>query len=261
MPASADTQVLAITPREALRPFVKRLLVVESTAAHPDAHLPDTGLVAAFSFRGDCWLYGGPRAPRAAITGLWDTVRTHAHSRDHAVVIVGFTATGAAALLRQPLKEFANATTDLDAVLGPSAGVDRLNDQLAEAANHEHRFRLVQDFLMARVEDTRLDRLVAAAVALIERSQGMVRMESVARQVGLSQSALERRFRQRVGASPRTFASLVRLRNVVRLGEAGTDLTTIAHAAGYYDQSHFIKDFKRFTGKAPGSFFGSAAAG
>ncbi len=259
MPLSADTQVLAITPREPLRPFINRLLVVESTAAHPDAHLPDTGLVAAFSFRGDCQLYGGQRAPRAAITGLWDAVRTHAHSRDHAVVIAGFTATGAAALLRQPLNEFANATTDLDTVLGRSAGVDRLNDQLAEAASHDERFGLVEDFLMARIKDARLDGLVAAAVALIERSQGVVRMESVARQVGLSQSALERRFRQQIGASPRRFTSLVRLRNVVRLAETGTDLTTISHATGYYDQSHFIKDFKRFTGQAPGSFFGPAA--
>ncbi len=259
MPASADTQVLTKTPREALRPFIKGLLVVESTAAHPDAHLPDTGLVAAFSFRGDCWLYGGPRAPRAAITGLWDTVRTHAHSRDHAVVIVGFTPIGAAALLRQPLEEFANATTDLDAVLGDPVGVDRLNDQVAEAADHGQRFRLVEDFLVARVGDTQPDSLVAAAVALIERTQGMVRIEELVRRIGLSHSALERRFRRRVGASPRRFASLVRLRNVVRLGEAGTDLTTIAHAAGYYDQSHFIKDFKQFTGQAPGSFFGSAA--
>jgi AraC-like DNA-binding protein len=49
------------------------------------------------------------------------------------------------------------------------------------------------------------------------------------------------------------------MRNVVRLHEAGADLTTIAHAAGYCDQPHFIKDFKRFTGLAPGSFFAHAA--
>ena len=41
----------------------------------------------------------------------------------------------------------------------------------------------------------------------------------------------------------------------------GAGLTTIAHAAGYSDQSHFNKDFKRFTGLAPGSFFARAAAG
>lgn len=260
MPTTDDVQVLVQTPSEALRPFVTRFLVVESTAAHCDAHLPDTGLVAAFSFRGDCRLNSGAQAPRAAITGLCDTVRGHDHSRDHAVVIVAFTATGAAALLRLPPEEFANATTDLDAVLGRMAGLDRLHDQLTTAANHALRVRLVEDLLLARVGDARPDPLVAAAVAWIERTQAMMRIDELARRIGLSQSALERRFRRFVGTSPRKFASLVRLQNVVRLRQAGVDLTAIAHTAGYCDQSHFIKDFKRFTGLSPGAFFPRGSA-
>ena len=256
--APADTRILVRTPREALRPFVKRFLVVESTAAHRDVHLPDTGPVAAFCFRGECRLDGGAQAPQAAITGLWDTVRTHDHSRDHAVVIATFTATGAAALLRKPLEDFANATTDLDAVLGHRAGLDRLHGRLAAAASHAQRIRLVEDLLLVQAGDARPDPLVAAAVAMIERTQAMMRIEELVRRIGLSQSALERRFRRLVGVSPRRFASLVRLQNVVRLREAGADLTTIAHAAGYSDQPHFNKDFKRFTGLAPGSFFARA---
>jgi len=260
MSASENTQILVQTPCEALRPFVKRILVVESTAARRDVHLPDTGFVAAFRFRGECRLNGGATAPRAAISGLWETVRTHAHSRDHAVVIVTFTPTGATALLRQPLEEFGNATADLDTVLGRQAGLDRLHDQLAAAANRAKRIRLVEDLLRAQAGDARPDPLVAAAVALIERTQAMMRIEELVQRIGLSQSALERRFRRLVGTSPRRFASLVRLQNVDRLRAAGADLTTIAHAAGYSDQPHFIKDFKRFTGLAPGSFFGRAAA-
>ncbi len=261
MPASGDTQVLVQTPCEALRPFVKRFLVVESTAARRDAHLPDTGFVAAFCFRGECRLDGGVQAPRAAVNGLWDTVRTHDHSRDHAVVIVSFTATGASAWLRQPLQEFGNATTDLDAVLGRRAGLGRLHEQLAEAVSHAERIWLVEDLLLAQAGGARPDPLVDAAIAMIERTQAMMRIEELTRRIGLSQSALERRFRRIVGASPRRFSSLVRLQNVVRLREAGADLTTIAHAAGYSDQPHFIKDFKRFTGLAPGSFFARAAGG
>lgn len=257
---TTDPQILIQAPRESLRPLVKRFLVVESNAAHHDVHLPDTGAVAAFRFRGACRLGDGTQAPRAAITGLWDTVRTHAHSRDHAVVIVSFTALGAAAWLRQPLDEFTNATTDLDAVLGRPAGLGSLHEQLAEAASHAERIRLVEDLLLAHAGEARSDPLVASAVAWIERTRVSLRVQELARRIGLSQSALERRFRRLVGASPRRFASLVRLRNVLRLREAGADWTTIAHAAGYCDQSHFIKDFKRFTGQAPGSFFAQASA-
>lgn len=250
----AAVRIFMRPPSDALRPFVRRFLIVESTSPHRDEHLPDTGLVAAFSYGGECLVNGGARAPRAAITGLWDAARTHDHGRGHAVVVVSFTATGAAALLRQPLDEFANATTDLEAALGAREGLERLHDLLA-AADDGSRIRLVEEFLLGRVRSTTNDRLVASAVALLEQTRGRMRVADLARRLGLSQSALERRFRRHVGASPRRFASIVRLRHVVRLHAAGLSLTDVAHAAGYHDQPHFIRDFRRFAGRAPGSFF------
>lgn len=255
MRAIGEARVLVQTPCEALRPLVRRFLVVESVTAHGDAHLPDTGCVAAFRFRGTCRLDGATEAPRAAITGLWETVRRHSHSRDHAAVIVAFTPTGAAAWLRQPLEKIGNATVDLEEMLGRRAGLDRLEDRLAGAASHAERIRLVEDLLLAQAGAARPDPLIDAAVALIEQTQAAMRIRELTRRIGLSQSALERRFRRVVGASPRRFASLVRLQNVLRLRATGADLTTIAHAAGYSDQPHFNKDFKRFTGVAPGSYF------
>jgi hypothetical protein len=66
VPKLDDVRVTVETPREALRPYVKRLLVVEASAAHRDAHLPDTGLVAAFRFRGHCLLEEGSRPASTA---------------------------------------------------------------------------------------------------------------------------------------------------------------------------------------------------
>lgn len=257
---TADFQMLTREPSHALRPFVQRILVVESAQARGDVHLPGTGFVAAFHFRGACRLNDGEIAPRLGITGLWDTARTHVHHADSGAIIVQLTATGGSALLRQPLEEFANATADLDDVLGSSTSLNQLHEEMAEAASHEHRLQMVEEFLLAHVRPTRPDPEVAAAVALIERSQAQVRVHEIARRVGLSQSALERRFRRFVGATPRKFASIVRLQNVIRLHESGADFTAIAHGAGYYDQAHFIHDFKRFTGHAPTAFFARAAS-
>lgn len=255
MPSFDETRVIAQIPREALRPFVRRFLVVESITERRDTHLPETGFVAAFCFRGDCRLKGDVRAPQAAITGLWSTMREHIHSRDHAVVVTTFTPTGAAALLRQPLEEFGHQTVDLNDLLGRRIAMDRFYDVLNRAANPAERIRAVEDLLLAGIDGSEPDPLVTAAVKLIEQTRAMMRIDELVRRIGLSQSALERRFRRIVGVSPRKFASLVRLRNVVRLRERGVDLTTIAHEAGYSDQPHFIKDFRRFTGQAPGSFF------
>jgi AraC-like DNA-binding protein len=205
---------------------------------------------------------GRTRASRPAITGLGDTLRTHEHSRGNGIVLALFTAAGAAAFVRDPLDEFFNATVDMDDVIDEPTELSRLHEQLAAAANHARRIRIVEAFLLAHVRGSSrdgtgaTDPLVSTAVSLIENTRATMRVEELTRRIGLSQSALERRFRRIVGASPRKFASIVRLQHVARLRTAGNDFTSIAHAAGYCDQPHFNKDFKRFTGFAPEVFFG-----
>ena len=252
--------VFVQAPCAALRLVVKRFLVVESTVAHGDSHLPDTGLVAAFQVRGNCVLNEGTNAPGSALTGLWDALRAHHHSRDHMVVIAAFTAAGAAAFVRQPLDEFRNATVAMEGVLGRPSELNRIHEQLAEAG-HDARVRIVERFLLAHIGRAWPDPLVSAAVSWIEKAEPMARIENLVRYIGLSQSALERRFRRFVGTSPRRFASIVRLQHVLRLRATGADFTSVAYDAGYCDQSHFIKDFKRFTGSAPESFFKQATPG
>ncbi len=256
--STSNVNVYRRLPAPALQPFVAQLLVVESRAARRDVHLPSTGFVAAFGFRGSCLLDGGAPAPRSAITGLWSTVRSHAHSGDHAVALVAFTPVGAAAWLRQPLEDFADRTCDLDAVLGSGPDLDHLHQRIGDSAQPAERLRHVEEFLLLHLEDRRPDPAIGMAVASIERAQRAqrpLRIAALARSLGLSQSALARRFRRQVGTSPRSFATLVRLRHVARLRADGVDLTTIAHAAGYSDQPHFCRDFKRFAGCAPGAFF------
>ena len=253
-----SAHVLVRSPSKLLQPFVKRLLVVESSAAQVDTHLPETGFVAAFQYRGQCLLNNAASAPLASITGLSDLARAHKHSAEHAVVIVSFTAVGAAALLRQPLHEFSNSTVDLHDALSGAHRLRTLHEQIEEADTATQRLGLVEDFLLERVVDTRPDALVAAAVSMIERTHATLRIGDLTQKIGLSQSALERRFRAVVGTSPRKFSSLVRLQHVLRLIDSGMDLTTVAHAAGYTDLSHLINDFKRFTGTAPGAYFAGA---
>ena len=251
----ANIKVFAQTPCEALRPFVKRFLVVEFPKAHKDSYLPVTGVLAGFCFKGHCILDGKTKVSVAAVTGLSDHARHFEHCGNSGVVLAAFTAPGAAALLRHPVDEFFNDAVALEDILGNSSELNRIHQRLAEAPNHARRIQVVEDFLVARVGKAQLDTFVSAAVSKIVEVHGIVCVKELARRVGLSQSALERRFRKVTGASPKKFASIVRLRHVVRLRARGADLTSIAFAAGYCDQSHFINDFKQITGLAPKSFF------
>jgi transcriptional regulator GlxA family with amidase domain len=86
-----------------------------------------------------------------------------------------------------------------------------------DGQNHPRRIKWLEDFLFSRVRVSAPDPLVAAAVARLEWGPGAKRIDALTPYIGLSQSALERRFRRVVGISPKKFASLVRLRRAVRL--------------------------------------------
>ena len=247
-------------PAAPLRPFIQRFLLIDFPSHYGDVHLPDIGAVAAFSLRGVCRIDGDRWAPPAAFTGLYDTVRAHEH-HDHAVLLATFTPAGAAAFLRLPLEEVAGTTTDLADLIARPIELDQLRERIAEAGNDHRRVQLLQEFLLARIRTSEPDPLVAAAVAWLEQGRGVVRIDDLTRYIGLSQSALERRFRRVVGVSPRKFASVVRLRHAVQLRATGMDLTSIALAAGYFDQSHFVRDFRRMSGSAPSTFFRQQASG
>jgi AraC-like DNA-binding protein len=253
--AEANANVLIQMPSQFLRPFVKRFVVVEFPFERKLKLLPDTNLVAEFGFMGEQAFDGATNLPRAVISGLWDTARTRTYAGGSAILMVLFTEAGAAALLREPLDMLFNRTIAMENVLSRPEELGLIDEQLSAAKNHSQRVQILEGFLLKRVYNNGVDPFVSAAVARIEETDASIRIEELARRVGLSQSALERRFRRNVGTSPKQFASILRLKNSIHLRSRGHDFTSIAHSAGYSDQSHFTNEFKRITGLAPSAFF------
>jgi len=174
-------------------------------------------------------------------------------------VVVLFAAAGARGFLRVSVGYLFNGILVMEHEARRSE-LGLVEEQLFEAVHDDERVRVVERFLRERTKERTTDFVVSEVVDRIRRSRGSLRIDKLAREVALSQSALERRFRRAVGTSPKKFAALVRLRNVVRMRRAGASFTEITYAAGYADQPHLIKDFRRFTGKAPDEFFRTASA-
>lgn len=243
-----------LQPTAALRPFVKRFEFIESFAERIHVLVPGTSLVACFRLDGVAFLQGASALPGAIVSGLQDRARLLTHLAGSHVLLTVFTETGAAAFLRQPLDQLFNQTVDADCLLQrPQLHV--MQEQLIGAASQRRRIEVVERFLLGALLSEARDPVANAVAAHIKKSHGAVRMTRLAEATGLSLSALERRFRKQVGTSPRKFASIVRMRAALRMRQAGGSLTEIAYQAGYCDQSHFIRDFKSFTGGTPHSFF------
>jgi len=169
-----------------------------------------------------------------------------------AVLGVRFRPEGAARFTRVPQHEFVGRTVDV-ALASPSlANVARRVRE--STATLPAAVRLVQH-LLARVERPDAgDGRVASIVDAIIRSAGRVAIEDVATKIGVSRRQLERLFLRDVGLPPKQLARIARFQRAIRiLSEDARPARGIrtAHASGYADQAHFIRDFREFAGCAP----------
>jgi AraC-like DNA-binding protein len=117
------------------------------------------------------------------------------------------------------------------------------------------RVRAVERFLLARKSKRERDLMVAAAVRAMRFARGAISIRSLADRLGLSQDRFEKRFSQPGGTSPKQYCSILRLRQALGGYRPEATLTALAVEAGYYDQSHFIREFRAVTGEAPQKFF------
>jgi len=245
----------------ALQPFVKTFLIVESGAAVENRLLPDTSLVLALRFRGQVGRVADgveQRLPAAVLTGLCKASRRVRYAPGSAVLLVVFQAGGAAAFFKEPLHELFGASEPLETLVRRDS-VRVLEERLSEAGTHLQRVALVEHFLRARLRATGVPPLVSGALHHLRRSNGTVRIKALAEALNTSQDPLEKQFRRLVGASPKQFAAILRFRQLIARHAVGQALTGLAYEAGYFDQSHFIHDFKAFTGQTPQAFFQSGA--
>lgn len=169
---------------------------------------------------------------------------------------IRLTPAGARALLQTPQHQLLDRIEPLDAVHRPLAR--RLEPALSGAAPIDSVLDALARALTA--EQPRLPRLEAlAAFRLVERRAGLLTVDDVRAETGLSGRTLERTFLDLAGVSPRLYLRLVRFRHAVREAEAkrGRRWTDVALACGYYDHAHFTRDFTSFAGCPPSEWLRS----
>jgi AraC-like DNA-binding protein len=244
-------------PCDKLKPFINSYAIQETTIANVYKVLPGTGLVVGFQYKGNLsWLHNDVEIPLSisGVSGLSDARRIFKSSPGIGTVLVFFKDAGASQFFKEPLHEIFRESVSLDNFILRSELLC-VEDQLAEANTDAKRIATVEQFLIKRMTNVMPDKIVMAALSLIYKNKGNIRIKELTDQLYISQSPLEKRFRQVIGASPKKFASIVRFKNIIQQYDTATSLTSLGYEAGFYDQAHFIKEFKTFTGDTPENFF------
>lgn len=138
--------------------------------------------------------------------------------------------------------------------------LEELHTQLTES---EGRFQMVhycEAFLLEQLSKRKMKdsfRCMLAMSSFMSRNNENCSVEKMAYTANMSMKTFERHFIEQVGASPKVFARVLRFNKAMaaKMNNFRLSWTSIAHDCGYYDQMHFIRDFREFSGTTPTDFF------
>ena len=173
--------------------------------------------------------------------------------REGEVRIMGaiFEPYGLYAFLRTPACEIAGSVWDIEDLLGST--VREIEERLQEVPMIEDKFAILEHTFASYIQqEVRLSPTVLFACQRIIESRGTISIAELTSELQLSERSVERQFKMLVGITPKQFADIQRMRDVLKmLNERPEQFIHIAHAAKFYDQSHFNHTFKKMLGITP----------
>jgi len=151
-----------------------------------------------------------------------------------------------------PLDEMSDRVVDTDLIWGRE--FTRLRELLLAEKNIDRRFEITECFLTDRYHtQMEINPCVDFATKRIVEQPNHLVLGTLYEQIGYSQKHFTEMFKTHVGVTPKAYLRIMRFQKAINEIETGEDLNwvSIAHEAGFYDQAHFINDFKRFSGFTP----------
>ncbi len=250
-------------PRPPLSNFVELLWLYEGYSQPHDKErlLPNGAMELVVNLKDDVVRVYDRRDPNkfqssrgALLVGVQSEYFVIDTAEQQSVIGVHFKPGGAFPFFKIPAGEFHNQHLSLDLLWG--SGARDLRDRLREAPTPERKFQILEQSLLAHARKP-LTRHPAVDFAI--QKFGDARGASVGQvsgQIGLSSRRFMDVFNDQVGLTPKLYCRVQRFQNALhRIGMRGTvDWTDLALSCGYFDQAHFIHDFRAFSGLSPTAY-------
>jgi AraC-like DNA-binding protein len=157
-------------------------------------------------------------------------------------------------ILGIPASELCNTVNDVRTLLSPQDSL--LAEQVLTASSTREKTYFASSFL-SRLVTRRISDPMSQFVKLIIQCEGQVSIKDLLYRSGYSERHFERKFTALAGFTPKQFARILRYQSTKRKYVSGNykTLSELAQDSGYFDQSHFIREFKEFSGFDPKRYF------
>jgi len=132
--------------------------------------------------------------------------------------------------------------------------VVEIEEKLAVAFDNDSRAEIAQHYLLRQLAFDKKDLQIGLCLKQVQASGSLAAVSDLTNTVGISQRHLSRKFREYVGLPPKEYLRVSRFIQSLQYLKKypAHSLTEIGYQSGYYDQSHFNRDYKAYTGHTPG---------
>jgi len=258
-----------IAPSPQLMPFIKCFWVLEDKAHNGVGELqkvlPDACPELIIHYGDRFRIRSGENIRQQPYAFLFGPITRHIEigpSGSTGMIAARFYPGALSAFLSSPVKQVTDRYVPLRSLFGAEARV--LERSLrAYGSFHEQMVGLLEGFLLSKLSPQEFTPVLKqATLRQIADQQQAVKIEALSKQLNIGRRHLERKFNDQVGMTPRLFLRIVRFQNIFRIirNKPVKNLTDLTYRAGYFDQSHFNRDFKAFTGMSPKDYFKEDAA-
>ncbi|TGM98828.1 helix-turn-helix domain-containing protein [Leptospira dzoumogneensis] len=244
-------------PSKNLQPYIREFLIIGSEEGMQNRILPGSSLVISFRINGKITHKEENLEsilPMSGITGLRRMPRLLEYSEKASTLLVIFKEGGAASFIKEPLHHLFELNLSLDHLIS-SKKISEIEEKLFQTKTNLEKISILEKFLISEWIENKQDNLVIDSIRKIRKYKGNLKIGDLLKGMPISRDSYEKRFREWIGTSPKQFSNQVRIRNIINSYSSKINLTEMAQDAGYFDQAHFIKDFKTFTGQTPKQFF------
>jgi AraC-like DNA-binding protein len=253
---------IPVTPHPLLSPYLAKIWVFESNGRLPVQErkliVPNANLKLTLTYRnGIAARVDGKdflqRENELTLTGLIDApvILDPYEDTQTGTIIIEFNPLGAYRFFHLRYTEVKNEITNLVDLTGN--GAINLRSQLGEATDISQKLQLLQNFLIKQLENNAADLIYDHCIHRITATSGLITVAQLEKETGYSARWLNRKFSEHLGVSPKNLAEIVRFKQFYQAFSMGVSPHKLKQHIYhyYYDQSHFLRAFKRFTGTTP----------
>ncbi len=251
-----------VTPHPLLSPFIEKMWVFESSGRLPEQDkkliVPNANFKLTLTYRNGLVAQIDGRTfvqseNELSLSGFIDSPVNLDPYEDTqtGTIIIEFNPLGVYRLFHLSYAEVKNQIVEVSALFG--SRMEILKSELTDAGTVEMKLNILQNFLIKQLEKAAPDLIYDYCINRISASGGLVSVAQLEKETGYSSRWLHKKFLEYAGTGPKNFSEIMRFKQFYQVYSSGIEFQNLKDRIYdyYYDQSHFIRAFKRFTGFTP----------